>query len=80
MEVWESFGVRAMDILTDDESFDEKIKQGTDCKTVLGAYTKNNLKDNQKLKEQYNIVKGHAYGAKPYYNENGEIRIVVTNP
>ncbi len=80
MEVFHSFGINAYNFATDDDSFDEKIKQGIENKTVIGANSRHMLKNEQRLTEQYNIVSGHAYGAEPYYDENGEIRITVTNP
>lgn len=79
MEVLNSFGMKAKQIEVDD-SFDEKIKQGIENKTVFGASSKSELKNEQKLTEKYNITSGHAYGAKPYYAENGGVRIAVTNP
>lgn len=79
MEVLNSFGMKAKQIEVDD-SFDEKIKQGIENKTVFGASSKSELKNEQKLTEKYNITSGHAYGAKPYYDENGGVRITVTNP
>lgn len=79
MEVLNSFGMKAKQIEVDD-SFDEKIKQGIENKTVFGASSKSELKNEQKLTEKYNITSGHAYGAKPYYDENGDVRITVTNP
>lgn len=79
MEVLNSFGMKAKQIQIDD-SFDEQIKQGIENKTVFGASSKSELKNEQKLTEKYNITSGHAYGAKPYYDENGDVRITVTNP
>lgn len=79
MEVLNSFGMKAKQIQIDD-AFDEKIKQGIENKTVYGASTKPVLKNEQKLTEKYNITSGHAYGAKPYYDENSDVRITVTNP
>ena len=32
------------------------------------------------MTQDYNIASGHAYGAKPYVDDNGDVRIVVVNP
>ncbi len=79
-EIFQTFGISSYDVSSEDENFESIIKKQIKNGALFSATSKFEIENEEELIHDYNITTGHAYGAKPYVNENGEVRIVVVNP
>ena len=79
-EVFQAFDMPSYSIFTDEADFESNVKEQIKKDALFSATSKFEIKNEEKMTEDYNITTGHAYGAKPYINDKGEVRIVVVNP
>lgn len=79
-EVFQAFDMPSYSIFTDEADFESNVKEQIKKGALFSATSKFEIKNEEKMTEDYNITTGHAYGAKPYINDKGEVRIVVVNP
>lgn len=79
-EVFQEFDLPSYSIFTDEADFESNVKEQIKKDALFSATSKFEIKNEEKMTEDYNITTGHAYGAKPYINDKGEVRIVVVNP
>lgn len=79
-EIFKEFDMPSYDIGTDDEEFDSVVKEQIEKGSLFSATSVFELENEDELTQDYNIATGHAYGAKPYINDEGELRIVIINP
>lgn len=79
-EIFQAFDMPSSCIFTDEEDFDSMVKEQLSQGSLFSATSKFSIRNDEKMTEEYNITTGHAYGAKPYINDKGDVRIVVVNP
>ncbi len=79
-EIFQAFGMPSYNIDTENEDFDSAVKEQISKGAVFSATSKFEIEDEENLLHDYNVTTGHAYGAKPYINKNGDLRIVIVNP
>ena len=79
-EIFQAFDMPAYVVSTEDEEFKSVVKEQIANGALFSATTNFEYENEDEMTHEYNIASGHAYGAKPYLDDKGEVRIVVVNP
>lgn len=79
-EIFQAFDMPAYVVSTEDEEFKSVVKEQIANGALFSATTNFEYENEDEMTHDYNIASGHAYGAKPYVDDKGEVRIVVVNP
>ncbi len=79
-EIFKEFDMPSYCIETEEDDFDAAVKEQIENGALFSATSEFELDNEEELTHDYNIATGHAYGAKPYVNDEGEVRIVIVNP
>lgn len=79
-EIFQAFDMPSYGIFTEEEDFDTALKEQIENGSLFSATSNFGFENEEELTHEYNIVSCHAYGAKPYVDDNGDIRVVVINP
>lgn len=79
-EIFQVFDMPSYAVSTEDEDFESVVKEQIANGALFSATSNFEFENEDEMTQDYNIASGHAYGAKPYVDDNGDVRIVVVNP